>query len=109
MPRPETRDAALARAPVDNPIPRHPRRFQPPPRRPPPKSRTVALAIPLLCGLLLAAFIGPFENRAQAASPNVSLAGVHWYSGDSGLLDSTVPLGERGGDIEVSFDVGLWG
>ena len=106
MPRPETRDAALARAPVDNPIPRHPRRFQPPLRRPPPKSRTVALATPLLCGLLLAAFIGPFENRAQAASPNVSLAGVHWYSGDSGMLDSTVPLGERGWNIEVIFDVG---
>jgi len=75
-------------------------------RRPHRSKATIALGIPTLCGLLLAAAIAPFEQVAQAASPNVSLAGVHWYSGDSGMLDASVPVGERGWNVEVIFDVG---
>ena len=35
-----------------------------------------------------------------------SLAGVHWYSGDSGMLDLSLPAGERGYNVEVIFDTG---
>lgn len=47
-----------------------------------------------------------FVGRADAAPSGVSLAGVHWYSGDLGMLDTSVPLGQRGWNVEVIFDVG---
>ena len=58
----------------------------------------------LLARLLLAAafFVGA-PARAVAAA---SLAGVHWYSGDSSMLDLAVPAGERGFNVEVIFDTG---
>lgn len=54
--------------------------------------------------LLAAALVGP-ASSAVAASPNVTLGGVHWYSGDSSMLDMALPFGERGWNVEVIFSV----
>lgn len=42
---------------------------------------------------------------ATPAPAAVSLAGVHWYSGDSAMLDSGIPAGERGWNVETIFNV----
>ncbi len=54
-------------------------------------------------GLVLAAAVLAAASPAAAAP---SLAGVHWYSGDSAMLDLTAPVGERGHNVEVIFDTG---
>ena len=51
----------------------------------------------------VAALLALAPARAAGAP---SLAGVHWYSGDSSMLDLSVPAGERGFNVEVIFDTG---
>ncbi|HLB64039.1 MAG TPA: hypothetical protein VJJ46_04305, partial [Anaerolineales bacterium] len=63
-------------------------------------------AAPAMLGILLLASLASARRSADAAASNVSLAGVHWYSGDSGMLDPSIPAGERGWNVEVIFDVG---
>jgi PKD repeat protein len=55
-------------------------------------------------GFMLAAAL--FAGAAVPAAGAASLAGVHWYSGDSTMLDLSAPAGERGYDVEVIFDAG---
>lgn len=38
-------------------------------------------------------------------STTVSLAGVHWYGGDSNILDMSAPWGTRGWNVEAIYDV----
>ncbi len=46
-------------------------------------------------------------SAAPAQSPgNISLAGVHWYSGTSSMLDFSLPAGQRGWDVEYISNVG---
>ena len=58
----------------------------------------------LTAGWLLAAAMLAAVS-AHASGP-ASLAGVHWYSGDSNMLDLSVAAGERGWNVEVIFDTG---
>jgi PKD repeat protein len=53
--------------------------------------------------VLAAALVAGAPTQAVGAA---SLAGVHWYSGDSSMLDLSVPAGERGYNVEVIFDTG---
>jgi hypothetical protein len=55
-------------------------------------------------GLVLAAAV--FVGAATRAAGAPSLAGVHWYNGDSNVLDLSVPAGECGYNVEVIFDTG---
>jgi PKD repeat protein len=55
-------------------------------------------------GFMLAAALLAAVAVPAAGAP--SLAGVHWYSGDSTMLDLSAPAGERGYDVEVVFDAG---
>lgn len=58
-----------------------------------------------LATLAVAAVIAAAPASPPAASAQVSIAGVHWYSGDSAMLDSTVPVGQRGWNVETIINV----
>lgn len=58
----------------------------------------------LLAGALLLGIIPAEGSSAQAVSGN-SLGGVHWYSGDSSMLDARIPWGQRGWNLEAIYDV----
>ena len=45
---------------------------------------------------------GVMPSRALA---DVSIVGVHWYSGDKDVLDGGIPLGERGWNVEAVYGV----
>jgi len=62
--------------------------------------KLACLVIPILS---LLSFL---PGEAVAVGSERSLAGVHWYSGDSSLVDFSVPPGERGYNVEVIFDTG---
>jgi hypothetical protein len=52
---------------------------------------------------------GESWQQFTAAPTGVALAGVHWYSGDSGMLDTSAPLGKRGWNIEAIYDANSGG
>ncbi len=55
--------------------------------------------------LLLAVGAAALAAGTPAAAQNVSLAGVHWYSGDTGMLDMNLPAGTRGWNVEAIYNV----
>lgn len=50
---------------------------------------------------LLASSVLVLLASASPAGAAVSIAGVHWYSGDTAMLDGTAPAGERGWNVET--------
>ncbi len=48
--------------------------------------------------------IRPAEGSRDLLSSGISLAGVHWYSDDSGMLGSNIPWGQKGWNVEVIYD-----
>jgi hypothetical protein len=55
----------------------------------------------LVFALIAALPVPAMQAKPALAAPSgVSLAGVHFYSGDSSLLDQNVPAGQRGWNVE---------
>ena len=48
-------------------------------------------------------------GRVPHASSDISIAGVHWYSGDTNMIDMNVPWGQRGWNIEAIYGVEDYG
>jgi hypothetical protein len=62
----------------------------------------------LMAALTLGSLFGitGLAGAAPAQSPaNVSMAGVHFYSGTTSMLDSTLPIGQRGWNVEYVSNV----
>jgi hypothetical protein len=62
---------------------------------------SVGVFVSLALGVMLMA-TGVTPSSALA---DVSIAGVHWYSGDKDMLDGGIPSGERGWNVEAVYGV----
>jgi hypothetical protein len=69
-------------------------------------ARPAVLASVLTSLVILLASVQSALGASDRQASGVSLAGVHWYSGDSSMLDLSLPVGQRGWNVEVIFDVG---
>lgn len=63
----------------------------------------LAMVLVLLASSVLLG-IGRAEGSNDALGSGISLAGVHWYSDDSGMLGSDVPWGQKGWNVEAIYD-----
>jgi hypothetical protein len=68
-------------------------------------SATALLAPLLVILLVLLQSGGLAEGSADLYPSGVSLAGVHWYSGDSNMIDTSAPWGQRGWTVEAIYSV----
>ena len=55
--------------------------------------------------LLLVLMVVTGVQVAQGAPSSISMAGVHWYSGDTNMIDMNVPWGQRGWNVEAIYGV----